>query len=131
MTMHTDPNYGKERFMQQEQFWEIPKNPTMVLPPIKHDDGKLRYDLVPPEALEEIVKVLTWACDKYPARNWEKGMPWSKYFAASMRHLWAWWRGENQDPESGLSHLAHAACCVIFLLQYATLTKYKEHDDRP
>lgn len=85
---------------------------------IKHDTHKPRYDLIPPEALEAIAQVLTYGADKYEPRGWEKGARWGRYFAACMRHLWAWWRGEGDDPESGLPHLAHAACCVCFLLAY-------------
>lgn len=51
-------------------------------------------------------------------RNWEKGMDWSRPFSALMRHMWSWWRGENVDPETGYSHLAHAGCCVLFLMRY-------------
>lgn len=85
---------------------------------VKHDGDKPRYDLVPPDALDEIVKVLTFGAAKYEDRNWEKGVRWGRYFGACMRHLWAYWRGEETDPDSGLSHLAHAGCCVFFLLAY-------------
>ena len=85
---------------------------------VKHDDGKPRYDLVPPDALDEIVKALTFGAREYEDRNWEKGMNWGRYFGACMRHLWAYWCGEETDPDSGLSHLAHAGCCVFFLLAY-------------
>ena len=87
------------------------------------------WHLLPGDALEEIVQVLEFGSIKYSARNWEKGMAWHRPFAALMRHMWAWWRGENADPETGLSHLAHAGACVLFLIAY-------EHrkvgtDDRP
>lgn len=85
---------------------------------IKHDAHKPRYDLIPPEALDAFVQVLTYGAEKYEDRNWEKGMPWGRFFAACMRHLWAWWRGETNDPETGLPHLAHACCCIMFLLTY-------------
>lgn len=85
----------------------------------KHDKGKLRYDLLPPEALEEIVKVFTFGADKYADRNWEKGQPWGKPFGAIMRHCWSWWGGEKNDSETGLSHLAHAGAEILFLLTYS------------
>lgn len=85
---------------------------------VKHDSGKQRYDLIPPDALDEIVKILTLGADKYDDRNWEKGMDWGRYFGACMRHLWAWWGGEDCDRETGFSHLAHAGCCIFFLLAY-------------
>lgn len=84
----------------------------------KHDANKPRYDLIPPDALDSIAQVLAYGADKYSPRGWEKGTSWGRYFAACMRHLWAWWRGERLDPESALPHLAHAACCVMFLLAY-------------
>jgi hypothetical protein len=95
----------------------------------KFDDGKLPYDLLPGDAIEEIVKVLQFGAVKYGERNWEKGMKWNRPFAALMRHMWAWWRGEGKDPETGLSHLAHAGCCILFLLSY-TLRGLGE-DNRP
>ena len=102
-------------------------------PGYKLDYGKLRYDLLPPDILEAITWTLTWACSRtspppYPERNWEKGMSWLKVFAALMRHLWAWRRGENSDPESGKSHLWHAACCITFLVTYERT--HPELDDR-
>jgi hypothetical protein len=45
-------------------------------------------------------------------------MAWSRPFDALMRHMTAWWEGEATDPETGFSHLAHAACCVCYLLAY-------------
>ena len=84
----------------------------------KLDDGKLPYDLVPGEALEEIVKVLQFGARKYDAHNWCKGMHWSRAWSAVMRHLWAWWRGQDNDPETGLSHLAHAGCGIFFLIWF-------------
>lgn len=98
----------------------------------KHDNGKVRFDLVDPDALTGMAKVLTHPIQsgKYPDRNWEKGMSYGRLFASVMRHLWAWWRGEDNDPESGLSHLDHAACCIHFLSAY---TKHEGQgtDDRP
>jgi len=95
----------------------------------KHDGGKLPWHLLPPDVIEEVLKVLDFGAKKYAPRNWEKGMAWSRPFSALMRHMWAWWRGEDRDAETGLSHLAHAACCIIFLLGYE-LRKIGK-DDRP
>ena len=85
---------------------------------VKFDQGKLRYDLIPPEMLEEAALVLTYGAVKYGDRNWEKGMAWSRTFGALMRHMWAWWGGEDRDPETGYSHLSHALCCITFLSVY-------------
>jgi hypothetical protein len=85
---------------------------------VKHDGDKARYDLLAPEFLEATAGVLTFGAAKYGERNWEKGMAWHRPFGALMRHMWAWWRGEDCDPESGKSHLHHAACCIMFLIAY-------------
>lgn len=84
---------------------------------VKHDGEKDRWDLLPLRAVRGVVKVLTFGARKYAPDNWRKvpdARP--RYYAASMRHLAAWWEGEERDPESGLPHLAHAACCLLFLL---------------
>ena len=85
----------------------------------KFDGGKLEYGLVPPLALKEMVKVLTFGAQKYERDNWQR-VPDSKrrYFDALQRHLWAWKEGEELDPESGIHHLAHAMCCLAFLYEH-------------
>ena len=85
---------------------------------IKHDFGKARLDLLPFEAITEIAKVLEFGATKYSAHNWRGGFVWSRTFSALLRHLWAFWRGEDKDPETGLSHLAHAGCNILFLLTF-------------
>ena len=92
---------------------EVPKDEF-----VKSDDNKSRYDLLPPEMLEETAQVLAFGAQKYSDNNWVKGASWSRYFSAMMRHMWAWWRGEDNDPETGYSHLAHASCCLGFLMAY-------------
>jgi dATP/dGTP diphosphohydrolase, N-terminal len=84
----------------------------------KFDEGKERYDLVPPWALNELIKVYTYGTIKYDDNNWWKGMVWGKLFAALMRHAWKWWRGEKVDDESGLHHLAHVAWQCFALMEY-------------
>lgn len=83
----------------------------------KFDQGKTEYHLMPVSALEKINHVLTYGANKYGEHNW-RNVPNSepRYFNAAMRHMQAWLRGEDTDPESGLPHLAHAACSLIFLI---------------
>lgn len=96
--------------------------------PVKHDQEKIRYDLFPPEAYDQVCKVLTFGAKKYAAHNWTKGFQWSRLLGAALRHIFSWARGEDKDPETGLSHLAHAVCCLIFLIWHE---RYKpELDDR-
>ena len=112
---------------------QTPVETLMSPPPTsegrKDDSGKTPWHLMPPDALNQIAQVLEFGAGKYGDRNWEKGMNWSRPFAALMRHMWAWWRGEDRDPETGLSHLAHAGCCILFLLTYQGHATGK--DDRP
>jgi hypothetical protein len=95
----------------------------------KDDRDKARYDLIPPEAIEALALVLTYGAAKYGDRNWELGMPWGRVFGAAMRHLWAWWGGQHKDPETSMSHLWHAQCCLAFLIAYEA--REAGTDDRP
>jgi len=84
----------------------------------KYDSEKPDYSLIPPHALEETVRVLTFGAKKYSPNNWKKlDSAWTRYFAAAQRHMWALQRGEESDPESGYHHAAHAACCLFFMLE--------------
>lgn len=86
---------------------------------VKYDVGKCRLDLIPAEAVWALGDVLTAGIKKgYPENNWLLGANWSRYWGALLRHLFAWLRGETKDPETGYSHLAHAFCCLMFLLVY-------------
>lgn len=85
---------------------------------VKADAGKVRFDLLPPEPVRGVAEVLTFGARKYAERNWEKGMDWSRPFGALQRHLWAWWEGEDRDPETGYPHLWHAATNIFFLIAY-------------
>lgn len=84
---------------------------------LKYDDKKLRWDLLPIEQVEEIVKILTFGANKYTDNSWqrvENGI--ERYYAALMRHIVDWRKGEELDPESNIHHLAHAGCNILFLL---------------
>lgn len=96
---------------------------------VKFDTDKPRMDLVPPEAVEALAHVLTYGAAKYSERNWELGMKWGRPYAALFRHMLAWWGGENKDPETGMSHLWHAMCCVAFLIAFEE--RGAGTDDRP
>lgn len=85
---------------------------------IKHDQGKLRMELLSVPFLEELSKALTFGANKYSDHNWRKGFLWSRLYGALLRHVTAHMAGENKDPESGLSHLAHASACLQMLVEH-------------
>jgi hypothetical protein len=95
---------------------------------VKHDDNKPPMNLLSREALEQTAMVMAFGKEKYAAHNWRGGFAWSRPLSAAMRHLMAFNDGEDKDPESGLSHLAHAACCIMFLLEFEKT--HKHLDDR-
>ena len=85
---------------------------------VKFDSGKPQYGLIPALALNEIAAVLTAGLKKYPANNWRHVEDAERrYFDAAQRHLWAWKSGAKFDDETGLNHLGHALCCIMFLLE--------------
>ena len=97
----------------------------------KHDQGKVPLHLLSPVALIQIAQVLGHGEQVYGTYNWLKGMHWSRIIGATLRHLFSWMRGHDKDPETGFSHLAHAGCCIMFLLEYearglGTDDRYKE-----
>lgn len=100
---------------------------------VKNDrqDEKCRMELVSPTLLWGIGWILSFGAAKYGDRNWERGMKWSRPFGAIMRHLWAWFTGEDIDPESGQPHLWHAATNIMFLIHYESYDAYTQWDDRP
>lgn len=84
----------------------------------KYDKDKPRWDLLPLRGTALTVDVLTYGAKKYAPENWRKVEGWRwRYFGAALRHMVAWFAGEKIDPESGHHHLAHAACCVLFMLE--------------
>lgn len=84
----------------------------------KHDADKVRLELLSTVAMERTARVLTFGAKKYGEHNWRKGFKWSRLIGALLRHLFAWVCGQDKDPETGLSHLDHAACCIMFLQEH-------------
>lgn len=87
---------------------------------VKADEGKADWSLVPFEALEGMVKVLEFGAKKYSRNNWQTngGFEWLRVFSSTMRHMFAWVSGEDNDKESGFSHISHAQCNLLFLAHY-------------
>ncbi len=86
---------------------------------VKFDNDKPQWSLLPFKALTEVVEVLTYGAKKYAPDNWKK-VPNAKqrYIDASFRHLTAYASGEKLDSETGKSHIAHALCCLLYLLAF-------------
>lgn len=83
----------------------------------KDDQGKLRWSLLPWEALDTVVAVLCAGATKYGDNDWRSVTNWrDRYDSALERHMVAWRRGETLDKDTRLPHLAHAVCCLLFLL---------------
>ena len=102
----------------------------------KHDGDKVRMELLSVDALKAIAEVMTFGAIKYKDNNWRKGFDWSRLYGATLRHLTSHMNGEDLDPESGLSHLAHAGCCIQFLLEHevrglGTDDRYKQESENP
>lgn len=93
----------------------------------KFDGGKPRFGLLPPIALEETAKVLTYGAEKYEEENWRR-VPGAedRYFDAALRHMWAWKQGQMNDPETNLHHMAHAVCCLMFIAELSILNREKK-----
>lgn len=97
---------------------------------LRYNEGKARFDLIPPEALEALAAHYARGALKYADRNWERGMDWTRGCFASMeRHAWAWMRGEDCDPETGTHHMIAVAWNAFALFTYAQ--RGIGADDRP
>lgn len=98
------------------------------------NSGKPRWSLLALEVFEPVVRVLMFGAKKYAAWNFTsgKGLSWTETGECMQRHLNAWLRGEDNDPESGESHLGHIGCNLMFLLYYRMYASkgYAERDDR-
>jgi hypothetical protein len=99
---------------------------------VKHDDGKADWSLVPFESLEGMVKVLEFGAQKYAGWNWTTngGFSYTRVLRSCLRHLFAYMRGEDNDPESGLSHIHHAMCNLLFISHYIGNKEKYNKDDR-
>ena len=88
-----------------------------------YDEGKVRFELIPPDALTEVAKVFTYGAAKYTtpehdgSRNWElPGLSEERHLGSLLRHIIADWSGEKIDPESGQSHMAMVATRALMIL---------------
>ena len=82
---------------------------------IRLNEGKLQWSLVDFKSLEPMVRVLEFGAKKYSRYNWKKGMETHEICESMLRHIFAYLSGEENDPESGLSHIGHIQCNAKFL----------------
>jgi hypothetical protein len=87
-----------------------------------------RYSLIPTEPLKQLAILFGRGAKKYSERNWEKGYEWDQSYDALLRHLNAWWGGENVDEETGVSHLINAAWHCFALAEFER--KHPDYDTR-
>jgi len=108
----------------------------------RHNEGKIRHDLLEPFAMNELAKIFTKGAEKYAPFNWLKGMKWSKMRASLGRHLSAYDMGQDFDIDencpnclkgnctnhTGLYHIAQVAWNALGILSY--YKHYPQGDDR-
>ncbi len=115
-------SYCGKNFYIEESFDDVHKEG------VKFDGDKPRTDLIPVEPILKIAEVFGFGAKKYSPNNYRRGMEHYRYYAALLRHMFAYWSGEDKDPESGLDHLAHAGCCLLML--YSNILDKVGKDDR-
>ena len=150
--MKDNSNYSSEQYMTQDStkgkswyqrmketpYWTFVPSEIKVSSAVErdkptstglhYDEGKSRVDLLDPDFLLAVGKVLGFGCNKYNDHNWRGGIPISKLIGSCLRHLFAVNRGEDIDSESGLPHTAHLGCDSMFL--HWTLKYRPDLDDR-
>lgn len=91
--------------------WTGDKEYRVVNPDTGGEKGQklARFDLIPANVVTQLAEHYGKGALKYKDRNWERGYQWSLSFAAAMRHLWAFWNGQDIDPETGTLHVVSAA----------------------
>jgi len=96
---------------------------------IKKDDNKYDPTMLTLEMVELVSRVRQFGAKKYARNNFKiTGFKYTRSLAAALRHIFAFLNGEDNDPESGLSHLGHAICSIEHCI-YDT-KNHPENDDR-
>lgn len=104
---------------------ELVENPKQAC-----GEQKPPMHLIPPSALIAESIVMGIGAKKYGAFNWRRdAVRAMTYVGAIYRHLAAWLDGEDNDPESGQSHLAHIRGCCGVAIDAQSLGQFT--DDRP
>ena len=91
---------------------------------------KAPMSTVPANVLAEIGVAMLEGASKYGRHNFRVvGVRGSVYYDGVMRHLMAWWEGEDLDPDSGMSHVTKAITSLVVLRDAMMQGKFT--DDRP
>ena len=128
--MHTGINHNSWEITPEEiEAWAGHDKATAA---VKYDDNKPDWSLVPFESLEGMVKVLEFGAKKYDNWNWtnDSGFSYTRVLRSCLRHIFSYMRGEDNDPESGLSHIHHAMCNLLFISHYIGNKEKFNKDDR-
>ena len=118
----TESDFDIVALIEQSRAIEVVPEPEPENKGVKSDQGKTQWSYLPVPAVKAVVDVMAYGDTKYPApdgSNWKR-VPDAKkrYYNAAMRHLTSWWDGEQNDPETGYNHLAHACSNLLFLLWF-------------
>ncbi len=103
-----------KKYLKNEKEKDMLVNQTAA----RYNEGKIRYELIPAFALEQLALAYTYGAQKYSDDNWRKGFSWRKTIGSLLRHVYKWARGEKLDDESNCHHLAMAAWNAFTLLMF-------------
>ncbi len=103
--------------------------PLLIEEASKWDTDKIKYSLVPVEALRRLAALYTLGAERHGERNWEKGTDYSRWYDALQRHANAWQEGEEYDPADGQHHMIAVAWNAFALFEY--VMREIGNDDRP
>lgn len=99
----------------------------------KHDSKKLRWSKFAWRGAAHVLRIMHYGANKYEWDNWRKAQTdedRERYIDAACRHLTDYMNGESHDPESGYHHIAHAACNLLFFLEYCTAAVFLNPEER-
>lgn len=113
-----DPIVGFPLYDAAGNFDTNPLRQRAITGAVKDNRGKPNVELLPPEPLEAVGRVLGFGAKKYKPNNWRLGLSWGQTLGSALRHIFAFMRGEDIDPESGECHIDNAICQLMFLSTY-------------
>lgn len=97
----------------------------------RYNNGKLRWDLVEWNSVEEMLKVLEFGALKYNPQNWKKGLNREEILESTQRHLIKLFQKEELDSESQLHHAGHVMCNMMFYLYHAKHSSFVFERNNP